>query len=94
MAVSSSLYAGIVATVQERLRGATLAMQQVTGFSGGALGTVVVGWVLDLSGGQQSHLAWILACLTIATGSLVGIIGLRIMMGLASASTNNSVSAE
>ena len=94
MADSASLTAGIVATAQEQLRGATLAMQQVIGFSGGALGIVVVGWVLDLSGGQESHLAWILACLTIATGSLVGIIGLRIMMGLASASTKNSVSTE
>ena len=94
MTDSASLTAGIVATAQERLRGATLAMQQVIGFSGGAIGTVVVGWVLDLSGGQQSHLAWILACLTIAAGSLMGVIGMRVVMGLASHSTNHSVSTK
>tara|TARA_Y100001001_G_C7773699_1_gene226300 strand:- start:106 stop:558 length:453 start_codon:yes stop_codon:yes gene_type:complete len=94
MTDSASLTAGIVATAQERLRGATLAMQQVIGFSGGAIGTVVVGWVLDLSGGQQSHLAWILACLTIAAGSLMGVIWMRIVMGLASHSTNHSVSTK
>ncbi|SVB74221.1 uncharacterized protein METZ01_LOCUS227075, partial [marine metagenome] len=57
-------------------------------------GTVVVGWVLDLSGGQQSHVAWILACVTIATGSLMGVIGMRIVMGLASESINDSVSTK
>jgi MFS family permease len=90
MTDSASLTAGIVATAQERLRGATLAMQQVIGFSGGAIGTVVVGWVLDLSGGQQSHGAWILACVTMATGSLMGVIVMR----LASESINHSVSTK
>ena len=42
-------------------RGATLAVHSFVGFFGGAVGPVVVGWMLDLAGGAVTAWAWGLA---------------------------------
>ena len=80
MADSGSLTAGTVESARNDERGATLAVHSVLGFSGGFLGPLVVGLVLDLAGGQSSYVAWVFACMAIAAGSLVAVILLRAIL--------------
>ena len=80
MADSGSLTAGTVESARHDERGATLAVHSVLGFSGGFLGPLVVGLVLDLAGGQSSYAAWVFACMAIAVGSLVAVILLRAVL--------------
>ena len=80
MADSGSLTAGTVQSARNDERGATLAVHSVLGFSGGFLGPLVVGLVLDLAGGQSSYVAWVFACMAIAAGSLVAVILLRAIL--------------
>ena len=68
---SGALTTGVVAHAPADLQGASLAVHSVAGFTGGALGPVAVGVVLDLAGGMTSPLAWGLAVATMAAGSLV-----------------------
>ncbi len=68
---SSSLTAGAAGSAEPRRRGATLAVHSMLGYSGGFLGPLVIGWVLDLSGGM-STLGWGLAFLHIAVVVLIG----------------------
>jgi MFS family permease len=62
---SSSLTAGTAGTAEPSRRGATLAVHSMLGYAGGFVGPLLVGWVLDLSGGM-SQLAWGLSFLTVA----------------------------
>jgi len=80
MADSGSLTAGTVESARHDERGATLAVHSVLGFSGGFLGPLVVGLVLDSTGGQSSYAAWVFACMAIAAGSLVAVILLRVVL--------------
>ena len=80
MADSGSLTAGTVESARNDERGATLAVHSVLGFSGGFLGPLVVGLVLDSTGGQSSYVAWVFACMAIAAGSLVAVILLRAVL--------------
>ena len=80
MADSGSLTAGTVESARNDERGATLAVHSVLGFSGGFLGPLVVGLVLDSTGGQSSYAAWVFACMAIAAGSLVAVILLRVVL--------------
>ena len=80
MADSGSLTAGTVESARNDERGATLAVHSVLGFSGGFLGPLVVGLVLDSTGGQSSYAAWVFACMAIAAGSLVAVILLRAVL--------------
>lgn len=57
---SSSLTAGAAGSADPARRGATLAVHSMLGYGGGFLGPLMMGWVLDLSGGM-SPLAWGLA---------------------------------
>ncbi|HEY3189986.1 MAG TPA: MFS transporter [Solirubrobacteraceae bacterium] len=68
---SSSLTAGAAGSAEPQRRGATLAVHSMLGYTGGFLGPLVVGWVLDLSGGM-STLGWGLAFLHIALVVLAG----------------------
>jgi len=68
---SGALTTGVVAHAPPDLQGASLAVHSVAGFTGGALGPVAVGMVLDLAGGMTSPLAWGLAVAVMAAGSLV-----------------------
>ena len=50
---SSSLTAGTAGTAEPSRRGATLAVHSMLGYAGGFVGPLLVGWVLDLSGGMS-----------------------------------------
>jgi MFS family permease len=62
---SSSLTAGTAGTAEPSRRGATLAVHSMLGYAGGFVGPLLVGWVLDLSGGM-SQVGWGLAFLSVA----------------------------
>ena len=81
MGDSAALTAGTVEAAPDGERGATLAMHSVFGFSGGFLGPLAVGLVLDLAGGQESYVGWGFACLAMASGSLVALLLLRFTLG-------------
>ena len=62
---SSSLTAGTAGTADPSRRGATLAVHSMLGYAGGFVGPLMVGWVLDLSGGM-SQVGWGLSFLSVA----------------------------
>ena len=62
---SSSLTAGTAGTAEPSRRGATLAVHSMLGYAGGFVGPLMVGWILDLSGGM-SQLGWGISFLSIA----------------------------
>lgn len=69
---SSSLTAGAAGTAEPSRRGATLAVHSTLGYAGGFVGPLLMGWVLDASGGM-STVAWGAAFATVAiltTGAL------------------------
>jgi predicted MFS family arabinose efflux permease len=68
---SSSLTAGAAGSADPERRGATLALHSMAGYAGGFVGPIMVGWILDLSGGM-SPLGWGLAFLHIAGIVLMG----------------------
>jgi predicted MFS family arabinose efflux permease len=68
---SSSLTAGAAGSADPERRGATLALHSMAGYAGGAIGPIIMGWVLDASGGM-SVAGWGLAFLHVA---LVGVAG-------------------
>ena len=70
---SSSLTAGTAGTAEPARRGVTLAVHSMLGYAGGFVGPLLVGWVLDLSGGM-SQIGWGLSFLAVAvlmTGALI-----------------------
>jgi MFS family permease len=77
MADSAALTGGAVAMAKAGQRGATLAVHSILGFSGGFVGPLAVGVVLDLAGGEASAVAWALAFLTMGAGSAAGLIAIR-----------------
>ena len=68
---SGALTTGVVVHAAPGQQGASLAIHSVVGFTGGALGPLAVGMVLDLAGGMTSPLACAAAVTTMAAGSLV-----------------------
>ncbi len=62
---SSSLTAGAAGTAEPSRRGATLAVHSMLGYSGGFIGPILVGSILDAYGGA-SRMAWGLAFLSVA----------------------------
>ena len=68
---SSSLTAGAAGSADPARRGATLALHSMLGYAGGFLGPLVLGSVLDLSGGM-SPLGWGLAFGHVAVVGLLG----------------------
>ncbi len=71
---SSSLTAGAAGSADPRRRGATLAVHSMAGYAGGFVGPLMLGWILDLSGGMSAT-GWGLAFLHVAVVALVGQIG-------------------
>ncbi|HSL52243.1 MAG TPA: MFS transporter [Candidatus Deferrimicrobiaceae bacterium] len=68
---SSSLTAGAAGSADPARRGATLALHSMAGYAGGSVGPIVIGWILDLSGGM-SPMGWGLAFLHVAGIALLG----------------------
>jgi MFS family permease len=68
---SSSLTAGAAGSADPERRGATLALHSMAGYAGGAVGPIMIGWILDLSGGMSSA-GWGLAFLHVAGIALLG----------------------
>jgi predicted MFS family arabinose efflux permease len=62
---SSSLTAGAAGTAEPSRRGATLAIHSMLGYAGGFIGPLMIGLILDLSGGM-SQAGWGAAFLSIA----------------------------
>src|SRR5215475_8622139 len=62
---SSSLTAGTAGTAEPSRRGATLAIHSMLGYAGGFIGPLLVGWILDLSGGM-SPLGWGMSFFSVA----------------------------
>jgi predicted MFS family arabinose efflux permease len=62
---SASLTAGTAGTAEPSRRGATLAVHSMLGYAGGFVGPLLVGWMLDLSGGM-SQIGWGLSFLSVA----------------------------
>jgi MFS family permease len=62
---SSSLTAGAAGTAEPARRGATLAVHSMLGYTGGFVGPLIIGFILDLAGGM-SRMGWGVAFLAIA----------------------------
>ena len=62
---SSSLTAGTAGTADPARRGATLAVHSMLGYAGGFVGPLLMGWMLDLSGGMSQG-AWGIAFSSVA----------------------------
>lgn len=74
---SSSLTAGAVGSSPLDLRGATMAVHSFLGFTGGMLGPVIAGMVLDSAGGPTATLGWGLMFATVGAVTLLGPFFLR-----------------
>ena len=70
---SSSLTAGAAGTADPARRGATLAVHSMLGYTGGFVGPLMVGVILDLAGGM-SHVAWAAAFLAVAALMLLALV--------------------
>lgn len=70
---SSSLTAGAAGTAEPSRRGATLAVHSSLGYAGGFVGPLLIGWILDLSGGM-SRTGWGLSFAAVSTLMLAALI--------------------
>jgi len=75
---SSSLTAGTAGTAEPSRRGATLAVHSMLGYAGGFVGPLLVGWVLDLSGGM-SQIGWGMAFLSVAMLMVLALTAFRLI---------------
>src|SRR5499427_9526513 len=75
---SSSLTAGAAGSADPRRRGATLAVHSMAGYAGGFVGPLMLGWILDLSGGMSAA-GWGFAFLHVAVVALIGQIGFTLL---------------
>jgi MFS family permease len=75
---SSSLTAGTAGTAEPARRGTTLAVHFMLGYAGGFVGPLLVGRVLDLSGGM-SQLGWGLSFLSVAVLMVLALITFSII---------------
>jgi len=69
---SAALTAGAVMAAEKGRRGTTLGLHALIGFGGGAIGPLVVGMVLDLSGGGESVTSWGYAFASMGLVALLG----------------------
>ena len=75
---SSSLTAGAAGTAEPTRRGATLAVHSMLGYTGGFVGPLMMGLILDLAGGM-SRVAWGAAFLAVAVLMLVALAAFWLM---------------
>lgn len=70
---SASLTAGAAGTADPQRRGATLAVHSTLGYAGGFVGPLIIGWTLDLMGGNSAT-SWGLAFSIIGICSLLAMV--------------------
>jgi predicted MFS family arabinose efflux permease len=75
---SASLTAGSAGSATPEKRGATLAVHSMLGYAGGFVGPLVVGWILDLSGGETT-VGWALAYLAVGAITILALVNFTIM---------------
>lgn len=75
---SATVTAGAVAAATRGQTGATMAVHSFFGFSGGFVGALVFGFVLDLAGGRQEGMAWGLAFASLGIAATVGPLGIAL----------------
>jgi MFS family permease len=75
---SSSLTAGAAGSADPARRGATLAVHSMLGYAGGFVGPLLIGVVLDASGGM-SRPGWLAAFLTVAGLMLLALVAFWFM---------------
>ncbi len=78
---SAALTAGAILAADKGRRGATLGLHALIGFGGGAVGPLVVGMVLDMSGGGLSTTSWGYAFASMGIVALLGPIALWKLRG-------------
>jgi MFS family permease len=73
-AESAIISTGIAESAEPPYLGRTMALQSTVGFTAGALGPVVFGWMLDLAPrlGSSTDAAWIWAFTVLGAGALLG----------------------
>jgi MFS family permease len=69
---AGAIVAGTVGAAASEVQGASLALQASAGFGASFLGPLIVGIVLDLTGGAESAIAWRWAFLAIAGFACLG----------------------
>jgi MFS family permease len=74
MADSATLTAGLVTIAQPQIKGAAMGLHSLMGFGGGLLGPAIFGFVLDLSGSQESQTAWVWAYFSIVIWGVLFVI--------------------
>ncbi len=75
---SSSLTAGTVGSALPGQRGATMAVHSTLGYSGGFVGPLLMGFILDLAGGESAF-AWGIAFAHIAVVMGLGLLAMIIL---------------
>ncbi|MDF1554779.1 MAG: MFS transporter [Deferrisomatales bacterium] len=78
---SSALHMGTVANADLRLRGTTMALQSLVGFTTAAVGPLAVGVALDISGGGSTPTSWGFAFLAMCWVGILGPVALRLARG-------------
>ena len=74
MGDSAAITTGTMFAAADGQRGVTLAAHSIVGFGGGLLGPLAVGIVLDVSAGWGEPASWLAGFLTMALGSLAGLV--------------------
>jgi MFS-type transporter involved in bile tolerance (Atg22 family) len=69
---SAAITSGMVGVAPPGYRGATMAVHSCLGFSGSAMGPLLFGVVLDLSGSGTSVMSWGLSFASVAVIGLLG----------------------
>jgi len=75
---AGAIVAGTVDAAANEVQGASLALQASSGFGASFIGPLVVGIVLDLTGGAGSATAWRWAFLAIAAFACLGPFAVRL----------------
>lgn len=78
---SSAMSAGLVHVAEPRYKGTTISLYSILGFTGGAMGPIIFGAVLDLNGGESNGTAWAIAFASIAVLGLLGPVALWRLVG-------------
>jgi MFS family permease len=77
---SASITAGTVKHAKPELYGATMTLHSFIGFTGGTLGPLAFGFILDTAGGRESVHAWGMAFAMIALTTLIGPLILKFLL--------------